>query len=411
MTQTTQDCKASHKEKNILWSHLPEIYRQQDEGTTQAILQAFEELIYVWQRRVNQTLQLHDPQHTPTWALKLLLRTWGFDPPNTLTTQQQRRLVRWVVLLHRRTGTAAGIEQAVHAITGVQAHCLPLQHGWTLDSSHALDQETKLATSYNDPQTIYAFDLQVHSQLSAQQHGVIRHMVDILRPVHCPLRFILQSPTSLQKEAKRLLTRCALCILRKQRTDGTWENHPGNKAVQLAYALRTAFDILSLPSLHDGYKKAYRNLFLKKRQAFTQDVNNEPTDKNLLDRASGLLLCSLKQPSRDLPQRARVDSVHMQNLCQMTGVPHTNNPETSNESHPQHTHHSAPKADLSKQASALFAWLQADYHEYAQALLSGLTRLPWQNGSIISPATQKTANLADIALLTQAVAFALHPMC
>lgn len=344
----------------ILWPQVPAWYREHDDGTLRNLLAAFEQQLHSWRQRLQQTTQLHDPQHTPTWALDLLLRTWGFDPPARLQPQQKRRLLRWVVLLHRRTATAAGIQQAVRAITTLHARCWPLQQGWCLDSDETLDHTAQLADSLDHPQQLYAFDLQVHGQLTQQQQQAVRRMVDTLRPVHCPLRNVLQCPTPLQQAALRLLGRCALYVLRQQQRDGSWADHTSQQLVVLAHALRDAAAVLPWQSLQRGWQRAAAYL---SQQQHVQDAACLPHPHiQRLDRARGLLC------TRNAPVAGR-----------------------------------GSLAPLQEQAAALWAWQRDGQYDHAQALLAGVVRLPFYRGAPLDPATQQPAALSGVALLLQAL--------
>ena len=384
-----------------LWDVVPALYRQQDDGTLRNLLGAFEEQLHAWQQRIQRTLLLHNSQHTPPWALDLLLRTWGLDPPALLNAQQKRRLLRWIVLLHRRAGTAPGIQQAVRAITGLPTRCLPLQQGWTLDSQQALDHNAQLADTLDTSPHLYAFDIQVQGQLTQQQHQAVRRMVDALRPVHCPLRHVLQHPTPLQQEATRLLGRCALYVLRRQRTNGTWSKQTQQQTVVLAHALRDAADVLTWNSLQQGWLRARKHL--PKQDNIQPGPCMHVPDKALLDRAHGLL-CT-RNASTPFPQRSTSSSPTLVDLHQITGKGTC--ADQAKDFPPSACQQEPASAPLEQQATALWTWKQAGWHDHAQALLAGLSRLPFLQGAPLDPASQQPAPLHSIALLTQALAVAL----
>ena len=363
-SNTTQHCTTgntasphSAPQAAGLWSYVPACHRDQDEGTLHTLIQVFQEQLHSWQKHIDRILLLHDPQHTPAWAVDLLLRTWGVDPPDVLQTPQKRRLLRWVLRLHRRAGTATGIQQAVRAITGLPTRCLPMQHGWTLDTQQALDHNAQLADAWDTNRAPYAFDIQVCGLLTQQQHQAVRHMVESLQPVHCPLRHVLQGPTALQQAATRLLGRCALYLLRQQHADGTWPQQTPQHTGVIAQALQAAAQTLSWDSLQQAWLRARKHLPPPHKAPAWREEPLPATQR--LDRTRGLLCTA------------------------------------------QHSLHMAP---LDQQALALHGWTHAGWHDHAHALLAGLTRLPHAHGAAVDPATQCPAALHSIALLTHALA-------
>ncbi|MEM7495016.1 MAG: phage tail protein [Myxococcota bacterium] len=337
------------KEREWLWERLPAWVREQDDGTTQRLLEAFEEQAAAWQERIEQTRSLYDPTSAPAWALDPLLRTWGLDPPGALEQRHKRRLIRWAVPLLQRAGTAPGIEQAVRALTGRDARCLPWNQGWTLDTEHRLDQDADLAASLHRPQDAYAFDLVVRGRFNESQRARIRSVVEMLRPVHCPLRRIAQRPTPPQQATRRLLTRCALGLFRQPQRD----NH-------INAALRAA----SLPCSNSENGKVERTPSRADGNARAKDDNaseqppSPPSWK--LDPSTGLVL----EPTRT----------------------------------------DGARASLTTQAAALTSWSKAGKRDLAQALPWGLTRLPFHGAAVQDPATGEAAEPAAMADLVLALA-------
>lgn len=343
-----------------LWEHVPAWVREQDDGTTQGLLEALQEQAAAWQNRIEQTRHLTNPTHTPPWALDPLLRTWGFDPTSTLTNEHKRRLIRWVVPLLQRAGTAVGIEQAVRAITGHTARCLPWNQGWTLDTNHCLDSDTTLAASLNRPQDAYAFDLVIQGRFNKEQQTTVRTVVEMLRPVHCPLRGLVQKRTPLQQEVRRLLTRCALCLVRRQKKHPHSQRTDGDK--RISAALHMAAKVLHLP----GFAKATADVTAPCRDLLaSQYPAQHASSTNALGNKG------TQSPSVELLDPTHADSAH---------------------------------ASLMAQAEALARWSKAGKQDFAEALLWRLTRLPFHGTAIQDPATGQAADTLAIADLVLAVA-------
>lgn len=166
-----------------LWDFLPEMHRLLD--STGDLKRLCDE---TWQPIVDELLvytdkqaDLIDPDRAPAGMLDLMLADLGNPFPFELTEAQKRALTQTLVIIYRRTGTAAGLEQAIRFFVRVEATVVPhYLNSWILGVSE-LGVDTVLG---GFGAGLYSFDVEVEQPLDAWQVEAIAWLADRMKASH-----------------------------------------------------------------------------------------------------------------------------------------------------------------------------------------------------------------------------------
>lgn len=182
-------CPFPARRRFSLFNMLPELNRREDQaehGGTRDL----EKLVRCWQEitdlilcDIDRWTEILDPDIAPEAFVDAMLADLGYPFTFSLTTIEKRRLVRSLVAMYQKKGTADGIKDIVRFFFGIEVEVVvPWNDGiWILDVSE-LDVDTDLGT--DDQALRYSFSVTCQEFLSDEQIAVITEIALYVKAAH-----------------------------------------------------------------------------------------------------------------------------------------------------------------------------------------------------------------------------------
>lgn len=180
-----------------LWRMLPEKNRREDDdgtGDLRRFIRCLQEVTDLLLYDVDQWTQILDPDFAPEAFLDAMLLDLGNPFAFDLSEIDKRRLLRVLMDIYRRKGTAIGIIEVVRFFLGLDISilCYLDEETWEL-GVHELGWDTFLGPG--DPWGRYAFEIISPVVLTDEQRKRITDLANYMKPAHTHLARIVEPTT------------------------------------------------------------------------------------------------------------------------------------------------------------------------------------------------------------------------
>lgn len=176
-----------------------------ESGDLAKFLSIFQTALDETTAEVDRFVQTFDPDIAPEEFVDAMLLDLGNPFEVELSLNDKRKLIRALIDIYREKGTAAGIENAIRFLTGVDARVVApsISDSWVLNVD-ILDPDGGADAAVLGPSlsfTRFSFDVETNAVIPTALQETIRQIVDFMKPAHTHfVSFIVVTTPSLTAE-------------------------------------------------------------------------------------------------------------------------------------------------------------------------------------------------------------------